>query len=205
MPGESDEISPDALAQFRAGIVDERFAVNIREWREFAGMSQSELGRRMAALGWPFHPQTVQRIESGQRKVSVGEAKSLAEILATTVDRLTLPGREASIAAPLEQSVRNVQLVRQHIAGWARSLAYQQRMLARAIAEAEASLYKDSERIAGLLRDAHEALAYTPESVIGDAVNGHAAELLRDAAEAQALAPNSAPSGTQDDSGEQRR
>jgi DNA-binding transcriptional MerR regulator len=45
----------------------------------------------MSARGFPYYQQTVRRIEDSQRKVSVGEAKALAEILGTTIDGLTEP------------------------------------------------------------------------------------------------------------------
>src|ERR1700749_5147214 len=89
----------------RAGVADEQFAAGVREQRELLKMSQGELARRMDARGFPYYQQTVRRIEDGRRKVSVGEAKAIAEILKTTVERLTWPTREASIAALLVNSV----------------------------------------------------------------------------------------------------
>jgi DNA-binding transcriptional MerR regulator len=74
-----------------AGVVDELFAIQVRETRERLKMSQGELARQMSARGFPYYQQTVRRIEDSQRKVSVGEAKALAEILGTTIDRLTEP------------------------------------------------------------------------------------------------------------------
>src|ERR1700733_12223766 len=74
-----------------AGVVDELFAIQVRETRERLKMSQGELARQMSARGFPYYQQTVRRIEDSQRKASVGEAKALAEILATTIDRLPEP------------------------------------------------------------------------------------------------------------------
>lgn len=74
-----------------AGVVDELFAIQVRETRERLKMSQGNLARQMSARGFPYYQQTVRRIEDSQRKVSVGEAKALAEILGTTIDRLTEP------------------------------------------------------------------------------------------------------------------
>jgi DNA-binding transcriptional MerR regulator len=74
-----------------AGVVDKLFAIQVRETRERLKMSQGELARQMSARGFPYYQQTVRRIEDSQRKVSVGEAKALAEILGTTIDRLTEP------------------------------------------------------------------------------------------------------------------
>lgn len=85
-----------------AGVVDELFAIQVRETRERLKMSQGELARQMSARGFPYYQQTVRRIEDSQRKVSVGEAKALAEILGTTIDRLTepVPAKETGYRAP---------------------------------------------------------------------------------------------------------
>jgi DNA-binding transcriptional MerR regulator len=85
-----------------AGVVDELFAIQVRETRERLKMSQGELARQMSARGFPYYQQTVRRIEDSQRKVSVGEAKALAEILGTTIDRLTEPvsAKEAGYRGP---------------------------------------------------------------------------------------------------------
>ncbi len=85
-----------------AGVVDRLFAIQVRETRERLKMSQGELARQMSARGFPFYQQTVRRIEDSQRKVSVGEAKALAEILGTTIDRLTepVPAEEAGYREP---------------------------------------------------------------------------------------------------------
>ena len=74
-----------------AGVVDELFAIQLHQTRERLKMSQGELARQMSARGFPYYQQTVRRIEDSQRKVSVGEAKALAEILGTTIDLLTEP------------------------------------------------------------------------------------------------------------------
>ena len=73
-------------------VTDEQFAARLREERERKGWSQADVARRMGGPEQGWHPQTVQKIESGHRKVSVGEAKALAGVFETTVDRLTWPG-----------------------------------------------------------------------------------------------------------------
>lgn len=73
-------------AEDAAGL---RFVAIVREARGRAGISQSELARRMAALGWPYYPQTVQRLEAGQRKVGIGEAVALSVLLQFDLNALT--------------------------------------------------------------------------------------------------------------------
>lgn len=183
MAGEGDEISPDpeeptqvtegALAPFRAaGVVDERFAVNIRERRERAGLSQSELSRRMAAVGWQYYPQTVQRVEGGQRKVSVGEAEALARILETTVARLIMPGPEAEAAGELEPATADANRAWERILHSARDLTAAQERLRGAVARAEAAGYHGSETVRRLAGNARRAIALDPREAAGAGESG---------------------------------
>jgi len=57
------------------------FVENVTRARKAADMSQTELGKRIAAKGLPFHQQTVQRIENGSRPVRLNEAVVIAEVL----------------------------------------------------------------------------------------------------------------------------
>jgi transcriptional regulator with XRE-family HTH domain len=80
---------------------EHHFAANLRAVREERGISQAELARRMADRGWPWHQQTVGRVEAGQRVVRLGEAKDLAAILETTIDALGEPTTENGIVKGL--------------------------------------------------------------------------------------------------------
>lgn len=52
--------------------------------REGKGMTQTDLARTLkTAYGLPFHQQTIQRIESGERPVRLNEANLIALILRT--------------------------------------------------------------------------------------------------------------------------
>src|SRR6516225_8155876 len=109
LSSEPDGENEQAPSAEPAGLADERFATNIREERERQKLSQGELARRMADRGFPFYQQTIRRIEEGRRKVSVGEAKAIAEILDTTVDQLTasVPEADAALAVTVaSMSVR---------------------------------------------------------------------------------------------------
>src|ERR1700760_1636093 len=106
----------------RAGVTDELFAAAVREARERRKMSQGELARRMADRGFPYYQQTVRRIEDGRRKVSVGEAKSLAQILETTIDQLPWPTQEASAAALLDMNIRRAGQAYEEIGRWTGTL-----------------------------------------------------------------------------------
>jgi transcriptional regulator with XRE-family HTH domain len=86
-----DDVPGGELQRLAPGVVDEWVAANIRLLREQSGMSQADLAEKMSALGWRFHPQTLHRIEAGQRKVTAGEADALARVLGATIERITRP------------------------------------------------------------------------------------------------------------------
>jgi len=81
-------------------------------------MSQAELARHMSTHGWPYYAQTVHRIESGQRKVSIGEANSLAYVLKTSIAQLTWPGPGARAAGQLRRETRRVREAFDQIVEW---------------------------------------------------------------------------------------
>lgn len=56
--------------------------------RESRGMNQTDLARRLAVFGLPFHQQTIQRIESGKRPVRLNEAHLIARELDVSLDSM---------------------------------------------------------------------------------------------------------------------
>lgn len=152
----------------RAGTEDDLFAANVRETRTRLGMSQGELARRMSDLGWPWYQQTVRRVEEGSRRAGVGEAKAIARILGTTVDRLTMPGRQAAAAALLESGTGRADEAWDQVGEWTAALLRAQRQLALAVAETERADCKDAPPIVRLLDDARRALALTAGRAVAD-------------------------------------
>lgn len=57
--------------------------------RRERGLTQTDLARRLAVWGLPFHQQTVQRVENGQRPVRLNEAKLIARELDVDLDTMT--------------------------------------------------------------------------------------------------------------------
>lgn len=151
-----------------AGLADERFADNIREERERRGKSQAEIARLMRERGWSYHPQTVQRIEAGHRKVSVGEAEALARILHTTVDRLTWPGRAASSAGLMDMTIGRALGSWEQIAAGTTHLLYQLSQLATSVGEAERAGYYESDKVQEIVREARTVLERTPEGALAE-------------------------------------
>lgn len=61
---------------------DERFAQNLRRFRERAGLRQAELVDKLRAAGLKdWHPTTLSRTETGERPVRLSEAAIIAEVL----------------------------------------------------------------------------------------------------------------------------
>ena len=148
------------------GVADEQFAVRLREERERRHWSQADIARIMAGRGWRWHTQTVQKIEAGHRKVPVGEAKALAEIFGTTVDRLTWPGQAASAAALLDQVTGRAENAWEQIASWTAALLWAQGQLAVTVAEVEKADYLGSPRIRELAEAARHAMGMNPDRAV---------------------------------------
>ncbi|GAB3183637.1 hypothetical protein GCM10027060_18930 [Nesterenkonia halophila] len=68
------------------------FRENMKSERESQEISQAELARRMSAVGYNFHQQTVQKIESGTRPVRLDEAADISRELGHDLnDMLSTP------------------------------------------------------------------------------------------------------------------
>jgi transcriptional regulator with XRE-family HTH domain len=162
-PDGEDEQAPDAVP---AGLVDERFATNIRELRGKEKLSQGELARRMAELGFPYYQQTIRRIEEGRRKVSVGEAEALARILGTSIDRLTWPGQVASAAYLMDTSIARAQRAWNDIARATARLLWSLGQLRGVAADVEKRDCLGSDHIREIVREAGMVLGMNPEDAV---------------------------------------
>lgn len=58
--------------------------------RERRGMTQTDLAKRLKAFGLPFHQQTVQRVEAGERPVRLDEAHMIAHVLDADLSSMTI-------------------------------------------------------------------------------------------------------------------
>ncbi|MCK2022772.1 helix-turn-helix transcriptional regulator [Microbacterium sp. kSW2-24] len=61
--------------------VDQTFGATLREAREKLGLSQAALAETMQGLGFDFQQQTIYKIESGNRRATIGEAAGFARAL----------------------------------------------------------------------------------------------------------------------------
>src|ERR1039458_6547853 len=88
----------------------------MRVLRKRKDMSQAALAAAMAARGHRWHQQTVVRAESAARVLPFTEAADLAEILGTTLDRLTRPSGEAQAVESLDAAAHSVKEAHEAIA-----------------------------------------------------------------------------------------
>lgn len=58
-----------------------KLLARLREARETAGLSQSEVARAMQNEGFRWYQQTIAKVELGQRSLKIGEALALAGII----------------------------------------------------------------------------------------------------------------------------
>jgi transcriptional regulator with XRE-family HTH domain len=64
------------------GVWERNFRERMLRMREAKGMTQTDLARALKTdFGLPFHQQTIQRIESGERPVRLNEANLIAQTL----------------------------------------------------------------------------------------------------------------------------
>ena len=61
--------------------IDANIAANVRARREALGISQEDLGERLAEAGFPFSQATIWKIENGHRPVRAAELAALADAL----------------------------------------------------------------------------------------------------------------------------
>src|SRR4051794_14886041 len=62
--------------------------LRVRDLRQGAGLSQTELAELLTERGAPFNQPAIVRLESGQRILSVEEALALAQVLNIEIDVL---------------------------------------------------------------------------------------------------------------------
>lgn len=66
-----------------------RFITNLQRLRERREMTQTDLAKALRGQGLPFHQQTIQRIENGDRPVRLNEAYLIAQELHANLEEMT--------------------------------------------------------------------------------------------------------------------
>ncbi|MBT2484623.1 MULTISPECIES: helix-turn-helix transcriptional regulator [unclassified Microbacterium] len=155
-----------------ATAVDKTFGETLREARERKGLSQAALAEEMQQLGFEFQQQTVYKIESGNRKATIGEAAALARALQLP-DVTSLVNGKHSLAItlllrPLEAAYEDVFFASQRMLD-------AQMKLARHLTRIDDGVDLPDSQV-DQLRD---ALRYDPVEV-AEEVRGYAEKRLRD-------------------------
>lgn len=70
------------------------FTENMVRWRKQMGWTQDDLAQRMSGAGLKFYPQTVQKIETGDRRIQLGEAIEIARILGVSLGSMLASPRD---------------------------------------------------------------------------------------------------------------
>ncbi len=154
-------------------LTEERFAANLRAIRDERGISQGRLADEMAARGWPWRQQTVTRVETGRRMVRLGEAKAVAEILHTSLDRLTWPTAEARLVESLAGWMRTARTAYRAIASQTHELLRAEQSLRDAVAETDAASAQHAlgKLVLDATADARNVLQLTPEAAVAHGVS----------------------------------
>ena len=173
--GDEEDQDGTGLEEAPPEITEERFAANLRMTREAVGVSQSRLADEMTARGWQWRQQTVTRVETGRRSVRLGEAKAVAEILGTSLDKLTQPTGEMRIVEELSEWTQQVRTA------WLAIKEATARLLNAKgnlrIHPAATDRKPTSERVLEAVRDAAHIQQLTPEGAVAQGI----AEVARSA------------------------
>lgn len=96
----------------------------------------------MSERNWPWHQQTVYKVENGKQAVGLGEATDLADILRVPVDRLTWSGPEANAVEQVHHASGNLRQAWNETADAVARLHAAQAGADRALAESRDSPYR---------------------------------------------------------------
>ena len=71
---------------------ESNFREEMKRIRQLLGWTQTDLANQVKNFGLPFHQQTIQRIEKGERPVRLDEAYAIAQCLESDLASMTAPG-----------------------------------------------------------------------------------------------------------------
>lgn len=91
MAAEQDQPTGQMRHRNKGGEVSDLVRRNIKQLREERGMSTNDLAERMKSFGRPIQATAITRVESGERRVDVGDLVAFALALQVTPNRLLLP------------------------------------------------------------------------------------------------------------------
>jgi transcriptional regulator with XRE-family HTH domain len=140
---------------------EQRFAVNLRAFREQAGMTQAAIAEGMQDLGFAYvRQQTIDRIEKLAQRPRLGESHALARVLGTSLATMLQPAELASDAWLALTAARDVRAAARAREDAALRLSNSRARLEQAIARAEK---KDAAELAPEIQLGRSALKDTED------------------------------------------
>lgn len=136
-------------------FVEQSFRSNLRSLREARGLTQGHLAAALKQDGLPFHQQTVQKIESGERPPRLAEAIAIARVLGVDLQDLLDPPAVHELAMRIDRVIDTEAAV-------ARSMREHEK------AQLALATYADMVQIAEESEDAEEVrllVSKTPEDI----------------------------------------
>lgn len=164
-----------------AETADERFAENFRKRRELLRLSQTDVAEKMTERGFAFHQQTVAKIERGTRRVGIGEATELANILDLDISALLMPTDVAMTERHLYGDRKKIEKLYEQIIETSIEVIRHQFRLQGSIRRAEK--FTQHARIRRAISYASRALDMTPDRALMKAVENLANDAMRKADE----------------------
>lgn len=162
--GTDEDIEPEPLVQ----TADDRFAENFRKRRDLQGLSQADVAEKMTERGFAFHQQTVAKIERGTRRVGIGEAVELANILDLSVDALLIPTDLAMTESHLYSESRKLEKLHEQIVQTSMELMKLHFRVSGTIRMAQR--YADQGRVKRAISMAERSLNRTPDAALIKAI-----------------------------------
>jgi transcriptional regulator with XRE-family HTH domain len=86
---------------------NQRVGARVKQYRQAAGVSQTQLATVLSTLGMPFHQQAIVRVERGQRPLRLEEALAVAENLGIDMALLLYDTSDAEKLA-LEEQIQDL-------------------------------------------------------------------------------------------------
>lgn len=161
----------------KSGLSDDKaFAANVKRIREEHSWSLNDLATRLRDEGLSnFHPNTVLRVEAGQRSVRVGEISAFERALGTKFVDLLLPTVDLAMLDRLEAAVVRATDSASDLAESVGEFAEAQRGLYRIMYELERAKVVDDlsgeqrDRVYALIRNGQVLLQTAAEEIVRNA------------------------------------